>query len=38
MMKKLNVYLDTSVINFLFAEDSPEKKKITEEFLSQCFS
>jgi oligoribonuclease NrnB/cAMP/cGMP phosphodiesterase (DHH superfamily) len=31
-MKKLNVYLDTSVINFLFAEDSPEKKKITEEF------
>jgi len=27
-MKKLKIYLDTSVINFLFADDSPEKKKL----------
>lgn len=31
-MKKLKIYLDTSVINFLFADDSPEFKKITKEF------
>ena len=31
-MKKLKIYLDTSVINFLFADDAPEFKKITEEF------
>ena len=31
-MKKLRLYLDTSVLNFLFAEDVPEFKKITEEF------
>jgi len=31
-MKKLKLYLDTSIINFLFAEDEPEKQKITEEF------
>ena len=31
-MKKLKIYLDTSVINFLFADDVPEFKKITEEF------
>ncbi|MEK9150383.1 MAG: hypothetical protein AAB267_10120 [Candidatus Desantisbacteria bacterium] len=31
-MKKLKIYLDTSVINFLFADDVPELKKITEEF------
>jgi len=32
MTKKLNVYLDTSVINFLFAEDSPEKQNLTVQF------
>ena len=32
MMRKFKLYLDTSVINFLFAEDVPEFKKITEEF------
>ena len=26
------VYLDTSVINFLFADDAPEKKEITIDF------
>ena len=31
-MKKLEIYLDTSVINFLFADDVPEFKKITEDF------
>jgi hypothetical protein len=29
---KKKIYLDTSVINFLFADDAPEKKKITEKF------
>ena len=31
-MKNLSVYLDTSVINFLFADDSPERKAITIDF------
>src|SRR6266508_1967159 len=31
-MAKLKIYLDTSVINFLFAEDAPEFQKITKEF------
>lgn len=31
-MKKIKIYLDTSVINFLYADDVPEFKKITEEF------
>lgn len=31
-MKKLKIYLDTSVINFLFADDVPEFKKVTKEF------
>lgn len=25
----ISIYLDTSVINFLFADDAPEKKEIT---------
>lgn len=29
MHKKLKIYLDTSVPNFLFADDSPEKMEIT---------
>lgn len=33
-MKKIKIYLDTSVINFLYADDVPEFKKITEEFFS----
>ncbi|MEK6557052.1 MAG: PIN domain-containing protein [Candidatus Margulisiibacteriota bacterium] len=32
MMKKLKIYLDTSVINFLFADDAPEYRSITEDF------
>lgn len=31
-MKKLKIYLDTSVINFLFADDSPNLMDITKEF------
>jgi predicted nucleic acid-binding protein len=29
MFHKTKIYLDTSVINFLFADDAPEKKEIT---------
>jgi predicted nucleic acid-binding protein len=32
MDRKLKIYLDTSVPNFLFADDSPEKKEITFDF------
>lgn len=32
-MKKLKVYLDTSIINFLFADDAPELKAATIDFL-----
>jgi len=31
-MIKSTIYLDTSVINFLFADDAPEKKEITMDF------
>ncbi len=31
-MTKLKIYLDTSVINFLFADDVPDFRKITEDF------
>ena len=31
-MKKLKVYLDTSIINFLEANDAPEYKRATEKF------
>ena len=32
MNRKMKIYLDTSIINFLFAEDAPEKKEITIDF------
>jgi rRNA-processing protein FCF1 len=32
MTKKLKIYLDTSVINFLFADDAPQFKEITIDF------
>jgi predicted nucleic acid-binding protein len=32
MEKKLKIYLDTSIINFLFADDAPEKKEVTGDF------
>lgn len=31
-MRKLKIYLDTSIINFLFADDAPEYMRITREF------
>ena len=34
-MKKLEIYLDTSIINFLFADDAPEKRDLTHEFFDQ---
>jgi predicted nucleic acid-binding protein len=34
-MKKLNVYLDTSIINFLTANDSPAYRKATEVFFAE---
>lgn len=33
-IKKLRVYLDTSVINFLFAEDAPDFRRVTEDFFN----
>jgi hypothetical protein len=33
-MKQLTIYLDTSIINFLFADDAPEKRDITQEFFA----
>ena len=34
-MKKLRIYLDTSVINFLFADDAPDFRRVTEDFFAQ---
>jgi predicted nucleic acid-binding protein len=31
-MKKLKIYLDSSIISHLYAEDAPDKMRITEEF------
>jgi len=31
-MRKLKIYLDTSVINFLFADDAPDYMKATIDF------
>jgi predicted nucleic acid-binding protein len=35
-IRKLTVYLDTSVINFLFAEDAPEFQRATKRFFEIC--
>ena len=37
-MQKLNIYLDTSVINFLLAEDAPDFRRATEDFFARCAS
>lgn len=34
MPHKIKIYLDTSVPNFLFADDAPEKRDITIDFFS----
>lgn len=36
-MRQLCVYLDTSVINFLFAEDAPDFQRVTVQFFD-CYS
>ena len=33
-MKQLRIYLDTSVVNFLFAEDAPDFRRVTEDFFA----
>jgi len=34
-MKKLSIYLDTSVINFIYADDAPEKRDATKDFFER---
>ena len=34
-MKKLRIYLDTSVVNFLFAEDASDFRRVTEDFFAR---
>lgn len=34
-MKRIKIYIDTSVISFYFAEDAPEKNPITREFFNE---
>ncbi|MFQ5786694.1 MAG: hypothetical protein ACE5H1_01810 [Thermodesulfobacteriota bacterium] len=34
-MKKLQLFLETSVWNFVFADDAPEKKEITLKFFDK---
>jgi predicted nucleic acid-binding protein len=37
-VKKIRIYLDTSIINFLFADDAPDFKRITEDFFKEYFT
>ena len=37
-MKKNKIYLDTSIISFLFADDSPEFKNLTIDFFENYSS
>ena len=37
-MKKLKLYLDTSVISFVYADDAPEKQSLTKEFFEKYLS
>lgn len=34
-MRKIKIYLDTSVWNFVYAGDVPEKRDITIQFFNQ---
>jgi hypothetical protein len=34
-MNKLRIYLDTSVVNFLFAGDAPDFRRVTEDFFTR---
>lgn len=35
-LRKLRLYLETSIWNFYFADDSPEKRDITQEFFENA--
>ena len=35
MKKRIQIYLDTSVINFLFADDAPQNKELTIELFDK---
>jgi len=37
-MKKLKMYLDTSIISFMYADDAPEKQSLTNEFFKKYLS
>jgi len=37
-MRKLRLYLDTSVWNFYYADDAPEKREITRQFFENLQS
>jgi len=37
-LKKLKIYLDTSIINFLYIDDSPEYREATEVFFEDIVS
>ncbi len=37
-MKKLKMYLDTSIISFMYADDAPEKQGLTNEFFKKYLS
>ena len=37
-MKKLKMYLDTSIISFVYADDAPEKQILTNEFFNKYLS
>ena len=34
-MRKLKIYLDTSIVNFLYADDAPEYMAITKQILEK---
>lgn len=34
-MKKLDIYLDTSIWNYIYADDTPEKKEVTLQFFKK---
>jgi predicted nucleic acid-binding protein len=34
-MKKLRIYLDTSIVSFVYADDAPEKQSLTHEFFAK---
>ena len=36
-MKKIKLYLDTTILNFIFADDSPEERKATQHFFRQVY-